>query len=98
MVGGGGLAALDHVTVQILPASSSGYRASQNFALLEQHDPLPKLLQADHVNGQCWVTDKKPEVGKFSRRFEALRAAALGPNETSRVLKEAEKFQNERKS
>ncbi|MER5301340.1 helix-turn-helix transcriptional regulator [Streptomyces lasiicapitis] len=92
------LAALDHITVQILPASSTGFRGSQNFALLEQHDPLPKLVQADHVNGQCWVTDKKPEVGKFTRRFDALRAAALAPHETPRILKEARKFQEERKS
>ncbi|MCP9211462.1 helix-turn-helix domain-containing protein [Streptomyces sp. NEAU-Y11] len=92
------LASLDHITVQILPGSSTGYRASQNFALLEQHDPLPKMVQADHVNGQCWVTDKKPEVGQFSRRFEALRAAALAPHETPRILMNAQKFQEERKS
>lgn len=94
----GRLAALDHVTVQILPASSAGYRASQNFALLELHEPLPKMVQADHVNGQAWVTDKKPEVGRFSRRFDALRAAALAPHETPRILKEASKEQEERKA
>ncbi|MFJ8842858.1 helix-turn-helix domain-containing protein [Streptomyces cyaneofuscatus] len=91
------LASLDHITVQILPASSAGYRASQNFALLELPDPLPKMVQADHVNGQAWVTDKKPEVGRFSRRFEALRAAARSPHETPRVLSAARKEQEERK-
>ncbi|MFI6686632.1 helix-turn-helix domain-containing protein [Streptomyces sp. NPDC050485] len=85
------LAALDHITVQIIPASSTGYRASQNFALLDLEEPLTKMVQADHVNGQAWVTDKKPEVGKFSRRFEALRAAALAPHETPRTLKELER-------
>jgi hypothetical protein len=94
----GRLASLDHVTVQVLPASSSGYRASQNFALLELPEPLPKMVQADHVNGQAWVTDKKPEVGKFSRRFEALRAAGRAPHETPRILKEASREQEERKS
>uniref|UniRef100_UPI003F493700 helix-turn-helix domain-containing protein n=1 Tax=Streptomyces sp. CA-136453 TaxID=3240050 RepID=UPI003F493700 len=91
------LAALDHVTVQVIPASSTGYRASQNFALLDLEEPLTKMVQADHVNGQAWVTDKKPEVGKFSRRFEALRAAALAPHETPGILKELERHL-ERKS
>ncbi|SCD69598.1 Helix-turn-helix domain-containing protein [Streptomyces sp. BpilaLS-43] len=94
----GRLAGLDHITVQILPASSAGYRASQNFALLELPEPLPKMVQADHVNGQAWVTDKKPEVGRFSRRFEALRASALAPHETPRILMAARKEQEERKS
>ncbi|MFE7124958.1 helix-turn-helix domain-containing protein [Streptomyces sp. NPDC057617] len=94
----GRLAALDHVTVQVLPAASAGYRASQNFALLELPEPLPKMVQADHVNGQAWVTDKKPEAGRFSRRFEALRAAGLAPHETPRILEEARREQEERKS
>ncbi|MFB8086923.1 helix-turn-helix domain-containing protein [Streptomyces sp. NPDC055992] len=94
----GRLAGLDQVTVQILPTSSAGYRASQNFALLELPEPLPKMAQADHVNGQAWVIDKKPEVGRFSRRFEALRASALAPHETHRILRAARKEQEERKS
>lgn len=92
------LAALDHITVQILPAASAGYRASQNFALLDLPEPLPKMVQADHVNGQAWVTDKRPEVGRFSRRFDALRASALPPHETPRILTAARKEQEERKS
>ncbi|MEU7184239.1 MULTISPECIES: helix-turn-helix domain-containing protein [Streptomyces] len=80
------LAALDHITVQILPAGSAGYRASQNFIMLNLEDPLGTMVQADHVDGQVWVTDKKPDVGRFSRRFEALRAAALAPHETPSFL------------
>lgn len=85
------LAGLDHITIQILPATATGYRASQNFALLDLEEPLTRMLQADHVNGQLWVTDKKPDVGKFSRRFDALRAAALDPSETPKVLKSLER-------
>lgn len=85
------LAALDQVTVQILPAASAGYRASQNFALLDLEEPMGRLVQADHVNGQAWVTDKKPDVGRFSRRFEALRASALAPHETPKFLEELER-------
>ncbi|WP_335970393.1 MULTISPECIES: helix-turn-helix domain-containing protein [Streptomycetaceae] len=80
------LSRLDHVTVQVLPATSAGYRASQNFIILDLDEPLGRMVQADHVNGQAWVTDKKPDVGRFSRRFEALRASALAPHETPQFL------------
>lgn len=82
------LASLDTVTVQILPAASTGYRATQNFALLDMGDPLGKIVQADQPGGQASITDKKPDVGKYSRRFEALRAAALAPNETPNFIDE----------
>ncbi|MGW6454771.1 helix-turn-helix domain-containing protein [Streptomyces sp. NPDC055078] len=87
----GRIAALDHVTVQIIPSTSAGYRASQNFALLDLEEPLTRMVQADHVNGQAWVTDKRPDVGRFSRRFDALRAAALDPSETPKMLKSLER-------
>ncbi|MFD9792105.1 helix-turn-helix domain-containing protein [Streptomyces sp. NPDC059070] len=82
------LASLDHVTVQILPSASTGYRASQNFALLDMSEPLGKIVQADQPGGQANITDKKPDVGKYTRRFEALRAAALAPNETPGFIEE----------
>ncbi|MGX1268066.1 helix-turn-helix domain-containing protein [Streptomyces phaeoluteigriseus] len=82
------LASLDTVTVQILPAASTGYRASQNFALLDMGEPLGKIVQADQPGGQASITDKKPDVGKYTRRFEALRAAALAPNETPNFIDE----------
>lgn len=84
------LASLDHVTVQVLRSTSTGYRASQNFALLDMGEPLGKVVQADHVAGQAWVTDKRPDVGRFSRRLEALRAAALAPTETAGFLQDLE--------
>ncbi|SEE84858.1 Helix-turn-helix domain-containing protein [Streptomyces sp. 2131.1] len=82
------LAALDTVTVQILPAASTGYRASQNFALLDMGEPLGKIVQADQPGGQASITDKRPDVGKYTRRFEGLRAAALAPNETPTFIDE----------
>ncbi|MEV8321307.1 helix-turn-helix transcriptional regulator [Streptomyces sp. NPDC059900] len=82
------LAALDTVTVQILPAASTGYRASQNFALLDMGEPLGKIVQADQPGGQASITDKKPDVGRYTRRFEALRASALAPNETPKFIDE----------
>lgn len=80
------LANLDHITIQILPSASKGYRVSQNFIILTMEEPLPTMVQADHVNGQAWVTDKRPDVWKFSRRLEALRAAALPPAETPHLI------------
>ncbi|MFE9454048.1 helix-turn-helix domain-containing protein [Streptomyces sp. NPDC006739] len=85
------LASHDHVTVQILPAASTGYRASQNFALLDMGEPLGKIVQADQPGGQASITDKKPDVGKYSRRFEALRAAALAPHETPRFIDQVQR-------
>ncbi|MER5482543.1 helix-turn-helix transcriptional regulator [Streptomyces sp. NPDC002812] len=80
------LAGLDHITVQILPATSTGYRASQNFILLDMGEPLGRIVQADQPGGQASITDKKPEVGKYSRRFDALRASALAPHETPHFI------------
>ncbi|MFI8483645.1 helix-turn-helix domain-containing protein [Streptomyces rubrogriseus] len=85
------LASSDHVTVQILPAASTGYRASQNFAVLDMGEPLGRIVQADQPGGQASVTDKRPDVGKYSRRFDALRAAALAPHETPRFLDEVQR-------
>jgi transcriptional regulator with XRE-family HTH domain len=85
------LASLDTVTLQILPAASTGYRASQNFALLEMDEPLGKIVQADQPGGQASITDKKPDVGKYSRRFDALRAAALAPNETPSFIDQVQR-------
>ncbi|MCD9904602.1 helix-turn-helix domain-containing protein [Streptomyces sp. MT29] len=84
------LASLDHITVQILPGNSTGYRASQNFILLDMGEPLGKILQADQPSGQASITDKRPEVGKYGRRFDALRAAALAPNETPDFIDEVQ--------
>ncbi|MFJ2419173.1 helix-turn-helix domain-containing protein [Streptomyces brevispora] len=82
------LSEIDHISVQILPDDSTGYRASQNFVLLEMGPPLGTIVQADQADGQASITDAKSVVGKFLRRFDGLRAAALGPNETPRFIRE----------
>ncbi|MER5985736.1 helix-turn-helix transcriptional regulator [Streptomyces sp. NPDC001787] len=91
------LASLDHITVQILPAKSTGYRASQNFILLDMGEPLGRIVQADQPGGQASVTDKRPEVGKYSRRFDGLRASALAPHETPNFIDEVQKDLERRK-
>ncbi|GAA2064501.1 helix-turn-helix transcriptional regulator [Streptomyces albiaxialis] len=81
----GQLAQLDNVTVQILPLSTATYRSSSNFTLLEFATPLPTVVQTDAAEGAN-VSDKDTTVWAFSRRFDALRAGALAPAETSTFL------------
>ncbi|MCX2968208.1 MULTISPECIES: helix-turn-helix domain-containing protein [Streptomyces] len=80
------LAALDHVTVQILPHRSTGFRASHDFMLLDLGEGLPPTVQTDTAWGAVSVTDKPREVGRFARSFDALRASALPPEDTRGFL------------
>ncbi|WP_173405631.1 MULTISPECIES: helix-turn-helix domain-containing protein [Streptomycetaceae] len=79
------LAALDHVTVQILPLDAVTYRSASNFTLLEFTTPLPTVVQSDGLDGSN-VNDKDVTVWAFSRQFDALRAGALAPSETPKFL------------
>ncbi|MDN3023899.1 helix-turn-helix transcriptional regulator [Streptomyces sp. S.PB5] len=80
-----GLAALDHVTVQILPMSQPVYRARDNFILMEFEPPLPKVVSVDVQDGVS-VADKDTEIWKYSRRFDAMRAEAAPARETPGFL------------
>jgi transcriptional regulator with XRE-family HTH domain len=79
------LAALDNVTVQILPMATATYRLGFNFQLLEFAGPLPVVVQTDSPEGSD-VNDRDTTVWAFSRRFDALRAGALAPAETPAFL------------
>jgi transcriptional regulator with XRE-family HTH domain len=79
------LAALDNVTVQILPTRTPTYRSPENFTLLEFGAPLPTVVQTDTAEGSN-VSDKDVTVWAFTRRFDALRAGALSPGETPQFL------------
>lgn len=80
------LTALDHVTVQILPWSQPVYRSPESFVLMEFESPLPTIVSKD---GQDTVslTDKDTELWRYSRRFDAMRAGAPGPRDTTEFLK-----------
>ncbi|WP_181803539.1 helix-turn-helix domain-containing protein [Streptomyces shenzhenensis] len=82
------LAALDHVTVQILPMSVPVYRASGNFILMEFERPLPTVVSIDTPEGAS-VTDKDTEIWRYTRRFDAMRAGAPAPRDTPRFLERA---------
>lgn len=80
------LAALDNVTIQILPFTSPTYRADFDFVLLEFVDPIPTVVQMDTYDGAANLSDKDTEVWMFARRFDALRDGALPVVETPKFL------------
>lgn len=78
----------DNVRIQILPRRSTGYKTSHNFLVLDMMKPLPTMVQTDTTWGTSAVIDKETEVWRFNRRFDELRATALGPDETPRALQQ----------
>lgn len=88
------LAKLDNVTVQIMPWGTPTYRASRNFTLMEFDPPLPMAVHTDDVKSVNMV-DKETEVWKYTRRFDAMVAGALGPGETPKFLERLAREQEE---
>lgn len=81
------LAALDHVTVQILPMSQPVYRAADNFILMEFDPPLPRVVSIDTLDTVS-LTDKDTELWRYARRFDAMTAGASAPRETPGFLEQ----------
>lgn len=84
----GKLAALDNVTIQILPQDMKGYLSVHDFMILNLGDGMPLTVQVDTAFGGASMSDKPKEVGKFSRRFEALTRSALPSEGTAEFLRE----------
>lgn len=80
------MAALDNVTVQVLPQAMRGHLPVHDFMILNLGDAMPSTVQVDTAFGVASLSDKPREVGKFSRRFEALSRSALPPEDTSKFL------------
>ncbi|GAQ56617.1 helix-turn-helix domain-containing protein [Streptomyces acidiscabies] len=80
----------DHVTVQILPFRW-GYRASHDFAILDFGNALPARIQTDNSWGAVSTSDKPREVDRFTRRFDAMVASALPPEDTPDFLHRLER-------
>ncbi|MFF7023936.1 helix-turn-helix domain-containing protein [Streptomyces klenkii] len=81
------VAALDHVTVQILPQKLATYRSGANFVILnfDTDAELGPVVMLDSALGPS-VTDKQREVGAYGRRFDAMREGALAPVNTPEFL------------
>ncbi|MFM9614835.1 helix-turn-helix domain-containing protein [Streptomyces niveiscabiei] len=80
----------DHVTVQVLPFRS-GYRSTNDFAILDLGDNLPARVQIDSAWGATHTSDKRREVDRFLRRFDAMTASALPPEDTPGFLHRMER-------
>ncbi|MCC3770551.1 helix-turn-helix transcriptional regulator [Streptomyces sp. UNOC14_S4] len=78
-------AALDHVTIQILPQNLATYRALANFVILDFDGGLDSVVM-DEGSSVMTVSDKPREVWKYARRFDALREGALAPAMTAEFL------------
>ncbi|GAB2888995.1 helix-turn-helix domain-containing protein [Streptomyces mayteni] len=82
------LTRLDNVVVQILPLSSTSYRSSTDFSILDFGPSLPSAVEVDSGVGTVAVVERDREIWTHSRRFDSLRAAALSPDDTPRFLEE----------
>ncbi|MFE9333801.1 helix-turn-helix domain-containing protein [Streptomyces sp. NPDC006925] len=81
------LAALDNVTVQVLPQTMRGHLFEHNFSIAILGDTMPTTIQVDTAFGNASsISDKRREVGRFSRQFEALSRSALPPEDTPKFL------------
>ncbi|MGV9884165.1 helix-turn-helix domain-containing protein [Streptomyces sp. NPDC003006] len=84
------LSGWDHVTIQVLPFRRS-YRSTNDFALLDFGNALPPRVQADSAWGSVSTSDKPREVDRFNRRFDAMAASALPPEDTPEYLHRLER-------
>ncbi|MFD3875163.1 helix-turn-helix domain-containing protein [Streptomyces sp. NPDC058623] len=85
------LAALPNVQLQILPILPAKFRGNpptHNFQVLHLRDGLPTSVQVDTPWSTTAVSDKPREVGKFTRNFNSLTAAALPPEDTPGFLQD----------
>lgn len=80
------LAALENVTVQVLPQAMRGYLFEHNFSILLLGGQLPTTVQLDTAYSTVSISDKPREVGRFSRQFEALTRSARPPEDTPTIL------------
>ncbi|GAA2717337.1 MULTISPECIES: helix-turn-helix transcriptional regulator [Streptomyces] len=78
------LAALDHITVQIIPLSLPTYRASENFVMLDFEPGYDPVVMLDTT--VMTVSDKQREIWKYARKFDAMREGALAPAKTAEFL------------
>lgn len=80
------MAARENVTLQILPLHARGYLAQHDFTILHLGGKLPTTVQVDNAWSAASVSDKPREVAKFSRKFDALVASCLPPDDTPAFL------------
>ncbi|MFE2515582.1 helix-turn-helix domain-containing protein [Streptomyces mirabilis] len=82
------LASLPNVSVQVLPQTLRGYLSVHDFTILHLDDGMPTSVQVDNAWSATSVSDKPREVGRFTRKFNALTASALPPEDTPAFLQQ----------
>ncbi|WP_405824417.1 DUF5753 domain-containing protein [Streptomyces sp. NBC_00838] len=82
------LCASGTVTLQVLPSTGVRYRFTGDFSILDLGDELPPQVQVDTALGALAMSGKPRDVGVFTRRFEALTASALPPEETLQFVRQ----------
>ncbi|QIB43481.1 helix-turn-helix domain-containing protein [Streptomyces aureoverticillatus] len=79
------LAAWEHITLQVLPFRNA-YRSTNDFGILDLGDRLPPRVQIDSAWGAVHTSDKRREVDRFTRRYDAMAASALPPEDTPQFM------------
>ncbi|QMU68681.1 helix-turn-helix transcriptional regulator [Streptacidiphilus sp. P02-A3a] len=85
------LSALPNLTIQVLPTASRGYRSRSDFSILDLGEKLPRIIQVDTAWGAVSTSDKRHEVDRFNRRFDAMTASALPPEDTPEFMHRLER-------
>lgn len=83
-----GLCESGALTLQVLPSAGARYRFTGDFSILDLGDELPPQVQVDTALGALAMSGKPRDVGVFTRRFEALTASALPPEETLQFVRD----------
>ncbi|GAA4893580.1 helix-turn-helix transcriptional regulator [Streptomonospora salina] len=83
-----------HVTVQILPFTAGAHSGlNGSFDILEFPESdihAPQLVHVENMTSSLYI-EKTAEVAFYTAAFEHLRSAALPPEQTREVIREAER-------
>jgi transcriptional regulator with XRE-family HTH domain len=80
------MSALPHVSVQILPFTSSGLSAEHAFSLLRFGEPeLPNIAYVEYLTGAHYI-EKREEIEKYSRSLDMLAVDSETPDRSRALL------------
>jgi transcriptional regulator with XRE-family HTH domain len=79
------LARRPHVEIRVLPAAADVYpRFGGPFALYRMPHPLPEVAYVENLAGRIYL--EAPRSKRFVLAYDRLRAAALSPAESARLI------------
>ena len=82
------LGQMRNITIQVLPFSGGAYAGmAGSFAILDFAE-APSIVYAENLSGDIY--QEADDVRRYSRVFDNLRAAALSPLESFRLIDQAE--------